>query len=202
MTSLILASGSAIRQTLLTACGLSVIARPVTLNEEALRTRMASEGTAIGTMALGLARAKAWAAFSQGLVPEPDAVVIAADQILECEGRVFAKPKDLDEAREHLIHLRGRTHRLHTATVLYRAGQELWTHLDTPALTMRLFSDAFLDSYLAAEGTALLACVGAYRLEGPGAQLFAQIEGSHDAVLGLPRLPLLAALRDAGAIAL
>ena len=138
---------------------------------------------------MALAQAKAES------VIRPNAVIIGCDQILVCDDAWFDKPADLATARLHLQRLRGRPHVLHTATVVIRDGDQIWHHLAAPRLVMRAFSDAFLDAYLAMEGESLLSSVGAYRLEGPGIQLFAQIEGEHSAILGLPLLPLLGFLR-------
>ena len=130
----------------------------------------------------------------------PDALVIGADQLLVCDEAWFDKPPDIAAARTHLQRLRGRRHELVTALVCHRGGQRIWQHVAKPRLTMRDFSDAFLESYLAAEGEALLSSVGAYRLEGHGAQLFDAIEGDQPAILGLPLLPLLGFLRQHGVL--
>lgn len=130
----------------------------------------------------------------------PGALVIGADQILDCAGVWFDKPPDLDHARAHLVALRGREHRLATAVCVVRDGQRLWHHREAPRLTMRAFSDAFLDAYIALEGRAMLVSVGGYRLEGPGVQLFSTIAGDHSAILGLPLLPLLEFLRGHGVV--
>ncbi|KXV26485.1 Maf family protein [Gluconobacter japonicus] len=191
-TSLILASGSLARRVLLEESGLTLHLRPVDVNEEDLRKTCEAEGKSLGQTAIILADAKALKAADAGL--ETD-FIIAADQILDLDGTAFAKPKTLEEAKHHLRALRGRTHRLQTAVVLYRGMQKIWENLAVPELTMREFSEVFLETYLEQEGEALLGCVGAYRLEGPGVQLFSRIVGDHDAVLGLQRLPLLQALR-------
>jgi septum formation protein len=128
-------------------------------------------------------------------VRRPGATIIGCDQILVCDEAWFDKPPDLQAARQHLQRLRGRPHVLQTATVVQCDGTVLWRHLEAPRLVMRAFSEAFLDWYLAEEGQSLLGSVGAYRLEGPGIQLFEQIEGDHSAILGLPLLPLLGFLR-------
>jgi len=194
---LFLASGSKARLALLQDAGLEVTACPVGVDEVVLREEMRARGKDHGTVALALANAKALGFFRNHGFMSAD-FVIAADQILECENTGFDKPESLEMARDQLCRLRGRTHRLQTALVLYRNGEKLWEHLATPELTMREFSDAFLDAYLQREGEALLACVGAYRLEGMGVQLFESIHGDHDAILGLPRLPLLDVLRNHG----
>jgi septum formation protein len=124
--------------------------------------------------------------------------VIGADQMLAVGDEVFDKPKDTEEARDHLLRLRGKTHELITAAVVAREGSIIWRHVDTPKLKMRAFSDAFLDNYLERAGDQVLRSVGAYQLEGLGAQLFEHIEGDYFSVLGLPLLPLLAFLREHG----
>jgi septum formation protein len=127
-------------------------------------------------------------------------LVIGADQILVCDGVWFDKPMDVPAAREQLRALRGRCHRLETATVCRQGEARLWHGTVSPRLTMRDFSDVFLDSYLASEAGTVVSTVGAYRLEGLGIQLFAVIDGDHSAVLGLPLLPLITFLRQTGII--
>jgi septum formation protein len=127
----------------------------------------------------------------------PD-LVIGADQMLALGGEVFDKPKSAPEAKAHLLRLRGATHELITAAVVAREGAVIWRHIDTPKLKMRAFSDAFLDDYLSRAGDHVLRSVGAYQLEGLGAQLFERVEGDYFSVLGLPLLPLLAFLREHG----
>jgi septum formation protein len=124
--------------------------------------------------------------------------VIGADQMLAIEGETLDKPNDAGEARQHLLRLRGRTHELITAAVVAREGAVVWRHIETPKLKMRGFSDAFLEDYLAQAGDEVLRSVGAYQLEGLGAQLFERVEGDYFSVLGLPLLPLLAFLREHG----
>jgi septum formation protein len=124
--------------------------------------------------------------------------VVGADQMLALGDEVFDKPKHADEARDHLLRLRGQTHELITAAVVAREGAIIWRVIDTPKLKMRAFSDAFLDNYLARAGDEVLHSVGAYQLEGLGAQLFERVEGDYFSVLGLPLLPLLAFLREHG----
>ncbi len=186
---LILASGSQARLAVLRAAGLPVLVQPASLDEGAVKRIAQDAGWSPDDAALRLAELKAAA------VPDPDALVIGADQILTCDGQWFDKPADLDQAATHLRRLRGREHRLHTAIVVLRQGRVAWQHVSIPHLRMRALSDRFIDAYVAAEGTALLSCVGAYRLEGLGIQLFDAVEGEHAAILGLPILPLLAFLR-------
>jgi septum formation protein len=193
----VLASASAARRALLAAAGLRFEALPAAVDEAALKESARAEGLPAGEAALLLADAKARRLAQR----HPEALVIGADQILVCDDRWFDKPEGLAGARAHLRALRGRAHVLETAVVCWRHGARVWQHLAAPRLVMREFSDAFLEAYLAAEGELVTASVGAYRLEGPGVQLFAMVEGDHAAILGLPLLPLLAFLRGHGVLA-
>lgn len=190
----ILASGSAARRMLLQAAGITFTVRPAAVDETAIKAAMRTSGADAGEAAMALADAKA------ARVRDEAALVIGADQLLVCDGAWFDKPPDLPTARAQLLQLRGRRHELATAVTCWRGGRPVWHHLAHPALTMRAFSDEFLDAYLAAEGEVLLSSVGGYRLEGPGAQLFDAAEGDHAAVLGLPLLPLLGFLRQHGVL--
>ncbi len=191
---LVLASGSAARRALLEAAGVAFSVAPNAVEEGVIKAAMRAEGESADETALALADAKAAG------VTDPHAVVIGADQLLVCDGDWFDKPADLPAARNQLLRLRGRRHELVTAVTCWRAGTRFWAHVARPWLTMRRFSDAFLDDYLGAEGEAVLACVGAYRLEGLGVHLFEDVEGEHSAILGLPMVPLLACLRDRGVV--
>jgi septum formation protein len=193
--ALVLASASAARRALLEGAGVTFATRPASLDEAHIKRVSRAAGANASDAALSLAFAKAAA------LGDINALVIGADQILVCDGAWFDKPADLAQARAHLLALRGRSHVLHTAIVCTRAGQLAWSHISHPTLTMRHFSDAFLDAYLAAEAGKLLASVGAYRLEGRGINLFQAIEGDQSAILGLPLLPLLGFLRDCGIMA-
>ena len=193
-TPLILASASSARALVLSGAGLAFERRPAHLDEDAVKARARAEGWSVARTAGELARAKALAVAAE----RPDALVIGADQILDCDGAWFDKPADRAAAAGHLRRLRGRTHALHSAVCAAADGAVTWDHLDTARLTMRDFSDAFLDGYLAAGGAEILESVGAYRLEGPGAQLFDHIDGDYFTILGLPLLPLLAFLRERG----
>lgn len=189
---LILASKSAARRAILTEAGVPFTVQVADVDEDALKT----PGVDPVQLALELARAKALAVSRH----DADAWVLGADQTLAFDGGLISKAPTLATARERLIAMRGRTHQLHSGAALARNGQVVWSGVDTVEMKMRDFSDAFLDAYLAAEGAALLACVGSYRLEGLGSQLFEAVEGDYFTVLGLPLWPVLAELRRAGVI--
>jgi septum formation protein len=189
----ILASGSSARREMLAAAGVKFSVMPADVDEPAMKS---SSPAAPGALALDLAVAKA----RRIAALAPGALVIGADQILVCEGERFDKPESLGAAAVHLRTLRGKTHQLVTASCVVRDTQTLWSHVETPVMTVRDFSEAFLADYLAAEGDAVRACVGAYRLEGLGMQLFARIEGDYFTILGLPLLALLGFLRECGAV--
>ncbi|HEY3911174.1 MAG TPA: Maf family protein [Stellaceae bacterium] len=195
-SELILASASTARAGLLAAAGVAFRVAPAAIDEAALKRAFRADRRAASECSLALAEAKArWV--SQR---EPRALVVGADQILVSAGEWFDKPADLGAARAQLQALRGRTHVLATAACVALAGERVW-HIEVgPRLSMRCFSDAFLDDYLAAEGAALLGAVGAYRLEARGVQLFDRVEGDHFAILGLPLIELLGFLREFGAI--
>lgn len=194
---LVLASASAARRALLDAAGLRFEALPAAVDEAAIKEGAQAEAIPPAEAALMLADAKAERIARR----DPEAMVIGCDQLLVCEDRWYDKPPDLAAARAQLLALRGRTHELVTAVVCHRHGGRVWQHLARPRMTMRDFSEAFLDAYLAHEGERVLGSVGAYRLEGPGMHLFARIQGDHAAILGLPLLELLGFLRQHGVLA-
>ena len=195
--TIVLASASQARRALLTAAGLDLVVDPAAVDEGALKASLAAEGAGPAAIAEALAELKASRVSSR----HPGRLVIGADQILECDGRSFDKPANLAAARLQLSALRGRRHSLYSAALAMRDGHRLWHHVGRADLTMRAFSDSFLDSYLDRAGPAATASVGAYQLEGLGAQLFARIEGDYFTILGLPLLPLLEFLRGVGEIA-
>jgi septum formation protein len=194
--SLILASVSEVRRTLLANAGLSFRAEAAAIDEtEIKRAARASDNTA-EQAAFALASLKA----RRVALRFPDAVVVGADQILVCDGEWFDKPEDREAAGRQLQALQGRMHVLATSVVCQRGDQLLWHHIARSRLTMRAFPDGFLDDYLTAEGERVLSSVGSYRLEGLGIHLFDRIEGEHTAILGLPLLPLLGFLRQHGVV--
>jgi septum formation protein len=194
---LILASGSAARQAILRQAGLRFEAMPADVDEMAVKSAAKAAGSAASAAALALAGLKA-EFISRS---HPDALVIGADQLLVCGSEWFDKPADLAAAGRALARLSGRAHVLETAACAVQGGRMLWQHSAAPRLSMRQLSPEFIAGYLAAEGEALCACVGAYLLEGAGIQLFEQIEGDFFTILGLPLLALLGFLRQAGVLA-
>jgi len=194
---ILLASASASRAAVLRATGLQFEARAAHVDEDALKAAALAEGLPVAETALLLADAKA----RRLALRDPNTLVIGGDQMLVCEDQRFDKPADRGAARSQLLALRGKSHSLPTAVVAWRHGRRIWHHVATPRMTMRSFSYAVLDAYLDAEGDAVLASVGGYRIEGPGIHLFDRIEGAQDAILGLPLLPLLGFLRQHGVLA-
>lgn len=193
---LILASASTARARLLREAGVAFAIDAADLDEGAVKLAQREAGASALECALALAAAKAQTVVRR----HPGALVIGADQVLALDDGWFDKSGDLAAAWQQLAALRGKTHRLATAVCVCQDGAVLWQAASEPLLTMRDFGDAFLDAYLAAEGEAVLSSVGAYRLEGRGAQLFAAIEGDHFAIQGLPLIELLGYLRSVGVI--
>jgi septum formation protein len=193
---LILASASPTRRRLLEQAGLEFSAETAPIDEEEAKLALESEGASAAALAETLAELKATAVSRR----HPGGFVIGADQVLDCEGRRYDKPRDEAAARAQLMALRGRSHQLISALVVARNGERLWHHVDRARLTMRPFSPAFLDDYLARSLPGILTSVGAYQLEGRGAQLFSRIEGDYFTILGLPLLPLLDFLRPHGLV--
>lgn len=195
-TQIILASGSEGRRTLLANAGIAFdVVRP-DVDERAVEAAVENSGVTPSDLAVILAEAKA----TEVSLRHPEALVIGADQTMALDDRLFHKPADMAGARRHLLALSGRRHELHSGVVLARAGIAVWRHVDTAHLTMRELSPEFIGRYLSAVGDAALQSVGGYQIEGRGIQLFETVEGSHFTIVGLPLLPLLAALREHGAL--
>ncbi len=194
--TLILASASQSRLTVLRNAGLDPIQDASSVDEDQVKRSLKAEGADAAQVAVRLAELKA----QETAERHPGGLVIGADQMLDCEGVWFDKPVDVAQARGHLESLRGRTHELVTAAVIVRDGICLWQHVDRARLTMRQFSDGFIDDYLDRVGADVCRSVGAYQLEGKGAQLFSRIDGDFFTILGLPLLPLLDTLRGHGIV--
>ncbi|MEM7458565.1 MAG: Maf family protein [Pseudomonadota bacterium] len=190
MVNIILASGSASRRSLLAGAGVQAQAIQPNVDEDAAKQSMRRDGLSVSNQAMQLAEMKAVKVSSQ-----VQGLVIGGDQMLNLEGDAFDKPINLDGAVKHLKKLSGKTHTLETAIVIAEDGVPIWRHLARPHLTVRTLSDAFIKTYIQSCGPPLLTTVGAYQLEGLGAQLFSKIEGDYFSILGLPLLPLLDYLR-------
>lgn len=195
MIDVILASRSAARSSLLAAAGVPFQVQTADVDEDALKQQGLAVGHTPAQIAVTLADAKALAV-SRTL----GGLVIGADQTLDHDGELIDKADSLEEAKRHLLSLRGRRHQLHAAVAVAENGAIVWRDLQTASLTMRDFSDAFLDSYLAREADRLLRAVGCYQLEGAGVQLFERIDGDYFTILGLPLLNLLAFFRSRGVL--
>jgi septum formation protein len=191
---LILASRSPGRAAVLRQAGVAVEVLPAGVDETAVKDAMRADAAPPRDIADALAELKA----RRVAAKHPGRLVLGADQVLVCDGRLYDKPRDLDDARAQLASLRGRRHELLSAGVVFENAAPVWRHVGRAELTMRPFSDAFLDAYVAEEGDELLGTVGAYRLEGRGAQLFASVAGDIFTIVGIPLLELLAFLRSRG----
>ena len=182
---------------MLTAAGVRFTASRPDVDEESLTATLMHAGADAGAIAEALAEAKA----STVAARDKDALVLGADQVLLCGKQLFDKAIDRDSARRTLQALRGKDHSLISAAVLAKNGAIVWRGRETATLHMRNFSDEYLETYLAAEIPDILGSVGCYRIEGRGAQLFERVEGDQFCIRGLPLLAVLAALREAGALA-
>jgi septum formation protein len=197
VTPVVLASKSPSRQAILRAAGVPFEVAASGVDEDAVKARLLGAGQGPREIADHLAEAKA-VAVSKAM---PGAIVVGADQTLDLGGELYDKVETMSEGRARLRTLRSRSHLLHSAVVVAQHGMPIWRYLESPRLVMRAASDAFIDAYLTRHGEALLGSVGVYQLENDGAQLFDEIDGDYFAILGLPLLPLLALLRDKGALA-
>lgn len=196
MTMLVLASQSASRTAMLAAAGVPFVAEPAYADEAALKAAMADARPR--DLADALAELKALKVSQR----HPGRLVLGSDSLAVLDdGTVLDKPASREEAREHLLRMSGRRHDLVSAAVVAENGRAVWRHVEAARLFVRPLGAAFVEAYLDAEWPAIAGCVGCYRMEGPGVQLFSRVEGSHFTVLGMPLLPVLAYLRDRGVIA-
>jgi len=194
--TLVLASGSETRAKMLRDAGVPIEVIPSSVDEDVLKAAFRTDGGSPSSLADALAEAKAREVADK----KPNHLVLGSDQILVFESQVFDKPRDVAEARTQIQNLRGKTHELLSAAVLIRDGHVCWRGEGSAKLTMRNFSDEFLETYLNEEGDGVLWTVGGYQIEGRGAQFFEHIEDDYFSILGLPLMRVLAALRQEGVI--
>jgi len=194
MSPLVLASASASRRSLLSAAGVDFVTAPADIDEPALMRCLIGDGGDGRAIAEALAGEKA----AQISRQRPAETVLGGDSVLELDGEILGKCRDLDALRALLLRMSGRPHQLISAAALARDGRVLWRHTSLARMTVRPLSEAFIDGYLAREGEKLLSSVGGYNFEGLGAQLFEKVEGDYFSILGLPLLEVLAALRAEG----
>ncbi len=193
---LVLASKSISRRQILTDAGVAYEWIDAGVDETKIKHQGLADGKSPDEIAVMLAHAKALRVAEY----HSDAIVLGCDQMLVCDGTIFDKPQNLDDARQHLMTFRGTTHTLISAMVLLSLDAPPWEYTDHATLTVRDFTDTFLDGYIKSEGESILTSVGAYRLEGCGIQLFDDIVGNYFTILGLPLLPLLNELRQRGGL--
>lgn len=194
MTELVLASASRFRAGLLRGAGLEFETVVSGVDEDEVKLALEADGASAADVAETLAELKA----VQVSHRRPGAIVIGADQMLECDGRRFDKPRTMEEAEEHIRAFSGKTHHLLTAVVVARGGQRLWHLMEPVEMVVRELSDEDIKLYMARVGQDALETVGAYNFEGVGANLFSEIKGDYFTILGLPLLPLLGFLREHG----
>lgn len=184
---LLLASVSSIRLQLLHQAGLEATAQPARIDEATIRDALMAEHAKPRDIADALAEMKARKLAEKN----PTALVLGCDQVLALKDQLFSKPESIEEARQQLVLLRGQTHQLISALVLYDQGKPIWRHVATASLTMREVSDSYLDAYLARNWHSIQHSVGGYKLEEEGIRLFTALVGDYFTILGLPLLPLL-----------
>lgn len=194
--ALVLASASSIRAEMLRRAGVTVDVQPARIDEAAIRDALLAEDAPPRDVADALAEGKA-----RKISARQPGLVLGCDQVLALKGRLFEKPTTPEQARDHLTALRGQTHQLLSAAVLYDDGKPVWRHVGVARLTMRNFSDSYLDDYVARNWPGIGESVGAYKLEEEGVRLFAQVTGDYFTILGLPMLELLNYLSLRGEIA-
>jgi len=192
--TLVLASGSAARQALLTQTGIPFVAHPVRVDEDAIRRALVAEGARPHDIADELAEFKA----RRAAQIRPSDLVLGCDQILDLKGRLFSKPDNREDAAAHLAALQGQTHRLLSAAVIYEGSEPVWRHVGQARLTMHALSSQQIEDYLDRAWPAVQGSVGAYHAESYGARLFSRIDGDWYSVLGMPLLNILSFLRLRG----
>jgi len=193
--NIVLASASSIRFDIMTNAGIKFTSSPTHIDEAIVKSKFVKQGRSASALVERLALDKALAAKASA-----ETLVIGADQVLEYGGEIYDKPKTRQETIDRLLMLRGQEHRLVGAVCIVQKNMATWHNISVAKLTMRYFSDEFLNEYLQKEGKSVLACVGGYKFEGYGAQLFEKIEGDYFSILGLSLLPLLSELRRRGAV--
>jgi septum formation protein len=189
---LILASKSSSRQSLMTGAGLTYESIGADIDERAIEADLTSRYARPPEVAVELAKAKALFVSEEN----PDAYVIGSDQVLSLGDRLFHKPLSMGEAADHIRAMSGHTHHLNCGVAIAFRGTVIWSDISIAAMTMRVISPSFLQTYLDMSDEGILQSVGAYQFEGPGLQLFEKIEGDYFTILGLPMLKLLAGLRQ------
>lgn len=193
---LILASKSAARQALLRQAGIEFDCQPVALDESAIRLSAENEGASPDEIAVLLAELKG----ERVAAARPDAMVISSDQLLVCDGKIYGKPKTLEQAKTHISELSGKRHSLISAVMLFDQGKRIWHHIARPEITFHTLSDAQINAYLTYFGDHALASPGSYFLEDAGIHLFADVFGDYYSILGLPMLALLPQLKLHGLV--
>lgn len=195
MPTLVLASQSASRRAMLDAAGVAHDALPALVDEASAKESLLAEGTSPRDLADALAELKALKVSRMA----PQALVLGGDSLVALDdGRLLDKPESREQARDHLQRMSGKTHDIYSAAVIAEGGRPVWRHVDRARLHVRPLSEAFIESYLDLEWPAIAGCVGCFRIEGPGVQLFSRTEGSHFTILGMPLLPILDYLRTRG----
>ena len=195
MPTLVLASQSASRRAMLDAAGVAHEALPALVDEASAKESLLAEGTSPRDLADALAELKALKVSRMA----PQALVLGGDSLVALDdGSLLDKPESLEQARDHLQRMSGKTHDIFSAAVIAEGGRPVWRHVDWARLHVRPLSEAFIESYLDVEWPAIAGCVGCFRIEGPGVQLFSRTEGSHFTILGMPLLPILDYLRTRG----